>query len=200
MEPTTLTTTNEQELAAQEAAVDAVGAPVPSTPQTPHTRAPRGRGGRERRPSSRPPRARSEYDQRTINIRRVSRTVAGGRRFAFSVSIIIGNRKGKVGVGIGKAGDTALAIDKALRNAKKNMITVPLTKDSSIAHHVSAKYAASQIVLMPAPARGLVAGSSVRLVLELAGITNVVAKIHSRSKNGLNNARAAVEALKTLKA
>ena len=172
--------------------------------------APRGRaGGRAgnqrggpggRRPSSRPPRAKSEYDQKMITIRRVARTVAGGRRFSFSVALIIGNKKGKVGVGLGKAGDTTLAIDKAVRNAKKNMITVNLTKDNSIAHRVSAKYTASRVELMPVRGRGLVAGSSVRPVLELAGITNIVAKIHSGSKNGLNNARAAIEALKSLKA
>jgi small subunit ribosomal protein S5 len=142
---------------------------------------------------------RSEFDQSLITIRRVARVVAGGRRFSFSVAIIIGNKKGKVGVGLGKAGDTTQAIDKAVRHAKKNLITVSLTKDSSIAHEVSAKYTASRVSLMPAPGRGLVAGSSVRPVLELAGITNVVAKIHSGSKNGLNNARATIEALRKLK-
>lgn len=157
-----------------------------------------GRGG-ARRPSSRPPRAKSEFDQKMINIRRVARVVAGGRRFSFSVAIIIGNKKGKVGVGLGKAGDTTLAIDKAVRDAKKHMITVNLTKDSSIAHEVSAKYTASRVSMIPAHGRGLVAGSSVRPVLELAGVTNVIAKIHSGSKNGLNNARAAIEALKALK-
>lgn len=135
-----------------------------------------------------------------ITIRRVARVVAGGRRFSFSVAIIIGNKKGKVGVGLGKAGDTTLAIDKATRNAKKNLITVPLTKDNSIAHDVKGKFTASVVRLQPAPGRGLVAGSSVRPVLELAGVTNVVAKLHSGSKNGLNNARAAIEALKSLKA
>jgi len=153
---------------------------------------PQGRGGRAER--------KSEFDQRIITIRRVARVVAGGRRFSFSVAIIIGNKKGKVGVGLGKAGDTTLAIDKAVRNAKKNMITVALTKDNSIAHEVAAKYCASEVAFMPAHGRGLVAGSSVRPVLELAGITNTVAKIHSGSKNGLNNARAAIEALKNLKA
>ena len=176
-----------------------------AAPAAPAARPPRGRGGRDqraggRRQSSRPPRAKSEYDQKMITIRRVSRTVAGGRRFSFSVALIIGNKKGKVGVGLGKAGDTTLAIDKAVRNAKKNMITVNLTKDSSIAHKVSAKYTASRVELMPVRGRGLVAGSSVRPVLELAGISNIVAKINSGSKNGLNNARAAIEALKSLKA
>jgi small subunit ribosomal protein S5 len=134
-----------------------------------------------------------------ITIRRVSRVVAGGRRFSFSVAIIIGNKKGRVGVGLGKAGDTTLAIDKATRDAKKHMITLALTKDNSIPHEVSAKFNASRVVLMPAKGRGLVAGSSVRPVLELAGISNIVAKVQSGSKNGLNNARAAIEALKTLK-
>lgn len=166
------------------------------------SRGPRGgQGGRQgRRPSSRPPRAKSEFDQKMITIRRVARVVAGGRRFSFSVALIIGNKKGKVGVGLGKAGDTTLAIDKAVRDAKKHMITVAFTADNSIAHEVSAKYCASRVSLMPAKGRGLVAGSSVRPVLELAGITNTVAKIHSGSKNGLNNARAAIEALKALKA
>ncbi len=159
-----------------------------------------GRIKRERRPSSRPPRARSEFDQRIIAMRRVTRVVSGGRRFSFSVAIVIGNKKGKVGVGIGKAGDTSLAIDKAVRSAKKNLITVPLTKDSSIAHDVSAKYCASVVAIMPVAGRGTVAGSSIRPVLELGGITNVIAKMHSGSKNTLNNARAAIEALKTLKA
>jgi len=157
-------------------------------------------GGGGRRPSARAPRVRSEFDQKIITIRRVARVVAGGRRFSFSVSMIIGNKKGKVGVGLGKAGDTTLAIDKAVRSAKKNLITVNLAKDTSIAHEVSAKYCAARVMLMPAPGRSLVAGSSVRPVLELAGITNVVAKLHSGSKNGLNNARATIAALQKLKA
>lgn len=166
------------------------------------------RGGRnERGGSGRPPRRggprserpRSEYDNKIINIRRVARVMAGGRRFNFSVAIVIGNKKGKVGVGLGKAGDTSLAIDKATRDAKKHMLTLTLGKGSSIAHDVEAKYAASVVSLKPAPRRGLVAGGSVRTVLELAGITNVTAKIHSRSKNHLNNARATILALESLK-
>jgi small subunit ribosomal protein S5 len=156
-------------------------------------------GDRRGRTGSRPPRQKSEFDSKMITIRRVSRVVAGGRRFSFSVAIIIGNKKGRVGVGLGKAGDTTLAIDKATRDAKKHMITLSLTKDNSISHEVSAKYNASRISLMPAKGRGLVAGSSVRPVLELAGVSNIVAKVHSGSKNGLNNARAAIEALKKLK-
>jgi len=186
-----------------EAATVPVPAPVVATAS--HSSSDRGgsrdnKNRRDRRPSSRPPRPRSEFDQRNINVRRVTRVVSGGRRFSFSVSIIIGNRKGKVGVGVGKAGDTALAVDKAVRAAKKNMITIPLTKNSSIPHEVNAKFCSSLVKIIPVEGRGLVAGSSVRFVLELAGITDVIAKISSGSKNGLNNAQAAIEALKQLKA
>jgi len=192
---------------AEATAEEVVAAPaVPAEAGARNPRERRGAGGRGDRRGGRPqgrggrPERKSEFDQRMINIRRVARVIAGGRRFSFSVAIIIGNKKGKVGVGLGKAGDTTLAIDKAVRNAKKNMITVNLTKDSSIAHEVTAKYTASVVTLMPAHGRGLVAGSSVRPVLELAGITNIVGKMHSGSKNGLNNARAAIQALKKLKA
>jgi small subunit ribosomal protein S5 len=149
----------------------------------------RDRGGDERR---------SEFNQKMLGIRRVARVMAGGRRFNFSVCMVLGDKKGRVGVGLGKAADTAMAIDKASRHAKKNMITVELTKTSSIKHNISSKYAASVIEIRPSPGRGLVAGSSVRTVLELAGVTDVTAKIHSRSKNPINNARAAIEALKSL--
>ncbi len=155
---------------------------------------------RARRGGRREERVRSEFEQKIISIRRVTRVMAGGRRFSFSVAMVIGNKKGKVGVGIGKAGDTQLAIEKAARVAKKHAITVPLNKHQHIAHDVQAKYAASEIMIMPAPGRGLVAGSSVRIVLELAGVKDVTAKIFSRSKNKLNNAQAAIEALKKLKA
>lgn len=160
----------------------------------------RGQGGRPggRRRDSNRPEERPEFDQRIIDIRRVARVVAGGRRFSFSVSIVIGNRKGQVGVGLGKGGDTSLAIAKALRQAKKNLITVPLVKGNSIPHEVEAKYCAALVALRPAKGRGLVAGSAVRAVLELAGINDVSAKIFSRSKNKLNNARATHVALSRL--
>lgn len=158
-----------------------------------------GANGRRPRRGARQERPRQEFEQKIVSIRRVTRVMAGGRRFSFSVSIVIGDKKGKVGVGIGKAGDTQLAIEKAVRDAKKNMITVPMNKDSHIPHDVHVKYASTEVMMMPAPGRGLVAGSSVRTVLELAGVKDITAKIFSRSKNKLNNARAAVEALKQLK-
>lgn len=156
-------------------------------------------GARRPRRTGRPERARPEFDQKIISIRRVTRVMAGGRRFNFSVAMVLGDKNGKVGVGIGKAGDTQLAIEKAMRDAKKHMIVIPMNKDNHLPHDVQVKYASSEIMIMPAPGRGLVAGSSVRTVLELGGVKDVTAKIFSRSKNKLNNARAAVEALKLLK-
>ncbi|HEU4677842.1 MAG TPA: 30S ribosomal protein S5 [Candidatus Paceibacterota bacterium] len=154
---------------------------------------------RARRGGRRDDRVRSEFDQKIISIRRVTRVMAGGRRFSFSVSIVIGNKKGKVGVGIGKAADTQLAIEKAVRNARKHMIELPLDKNQRIPHDVHAKLSSSEVMMIPSPGRGLVAGSSVRTVLELGGVKDVTAKIFSRSKNKLNNARAAIAALKKLK-
>jgi small subunit ribosomal protein S5 len=192
-----------------EAAVPVV-VPATDAPAAPHT-SPIGarRGGasdagnrrNERRPrrGARPERQKPEFDQKIISIRRVTRVMGGGRRFSFSVAMVIGDKRGKVGVGIGKAGDTQLAIEKAIRDAKKNMITIVMNKDSHLPHDVHVKYASSEVMIIPAPGRGLVAGSSVRTVLELGGVKDVTAKIFSRSKNKLNNARAAVEALKQLK-
>lgn len=159
------------------------------------------RGGRRDRRSRRDqgPRERSEFDQKIITLRRVSRVTSGGRRFSFSAAVVAGDRKGRVGVGVGKGIDTALAMDKAFRDAKKNMVRVNITETNSIPHDTDAKYAASVVELRPSPARGIVAGSSVRTILEFAGITDVTAKIHSRSKNKINNARATVEALKDLR-
>lgn len=161
-------------------------------------RAPRG-GGRPGRAGGRAPRERGEFDQVTIDARRVARVMAGGRRFNFSLVIVIGDRKGRVGVGLGKAADTALAIDKATRDAKKNLFTVPRTASGSIPHQVEAKYASSIVEIIPSKGRGLVAGSAVRTVLDLAGVTDVVTKIHTRTKNKLTIARATVAALKKLR-
>jgi small subunit ribosomal protein S5 len=190
---------------AQEAA--ATETPVEAAPEVRRDdRGPRGRrgpGGRDSRggrPRERAPRERSEFEQVTVEVRRVARVMAGGRRFSFSVTVVIGDKKGRVGVGIGKGGDTALAIDKAVRDAKKHLITVPRTSDNSIPHDVSVKYASSTVSIIPSPGRGLVAGSAMRTVLEYAGVTNVVGKILTRTKNKLTIARATVEALKKVNA
>ncbi len=187
--------------------MDVVVAPEAFVAETTDTRTPRGRGqsgrGRGGRPGGdRPGRPgadrRSEFAQKIIGIRRVARVMAGGRRFNFSVCIVLGDKKGRVGVGLGKAGDTALAIEKAMRAAKRNMFTIPLTQNRSIPHEVHAKYCASVVQIRPSRGRGLVAGSSVRIVLELAGVSDVTAKLLSRSRNPINNARAAVTALRPL--
>jgi small subunit ribosomal protein S5 len=172
-----------------------------SSERRPRARRPRRAEGerRGRRGGGKREERRVEYDHKIVSIRRVARVVAGGRRFNFSVSLIAGNRRGMVGVGMGKAGDTSLAIDKAMRSAKKHMVRLPLTKEACLPHEVHAKYGASVVTIVPARGRGLVAGSSVRTVLELAGVKDVMAKIHSRSKNQLNNARAAMKALATLR-
>ena len=193
----------------QEPVVEAaVAAPIAAAAPTTGERRPYGgqRGGqRDRRGGpggNRGPRRggndreRSEFAQKLIGIRRVARVMAGGRRFNFSVAIVIGDKKGRVGVGMGKAADTQLAIEKATRDAKRNMISLDLTKNRSIKHNVEAKFCASVIGIRPSPGRGLVAGSSVRTVLELAGVSDVTAKLLSRSKNSVNNARAAIEALR----
>jgi len=152
---------------------------------------------KNRRPSRRQA-PRSEFDQRILAIRRVTRVSSGGRRFSFSVTMVIGDGKGKIGVGIGKATDTALAIEKSVKNAKKNLVTIKMTDTNSIPHEIQAKYSSAVVMLQPSPGRGTVAGSAVRDLLELAGINDVVGKIISGSKNKLNISRATVKALESL--
>jgi small subunit ribosomal protein S5 len=181
--------------------------PAPAA-RSPRPRKPGEGGNREMRKNPRPSRggrfsrgegkAKPEFDQKIIDIRRVTRVVAGGRRFSFSVALVAGDRKGSVGIGIGKAGDTALAIEKAFKSARKNLVKIPVTKGMSIPYEVSAKFSASRVTLTPTPGRGIVAGSSVRSIIELAGLKDVGAKLRSGSKNRLNNARSAVEALRML--
>ncbi|MEX0930110.1 MAG: 30S ribosomal protein S5 [Candidatus Paceibacterota bacterium] len=158
-----------------------------------------GRKGRGRR-QNREERAKPEFDHTVLDIRRVTRVVSGGRRFSFRVTLVAGDRKGRIGVGMGKAGDTPLAIEKAFRDAKRKMITVQTTKEMSIPCETEAKYSASQVLMMPSPGKGIIAGGAVRPVVELAGLHDISAKLLSRSKNSLNNARAAIEALKKLPA
>jgi len=150
-------------------------------------------GNNRRRPSF--DRPKPEFDQKMVSIRRVTRVVAGGRRMTFAVAIAIGDKKGSVGLGTGKGGDTAIAITKALRQAKKNMFKIKTTKEMSIPHEIQTKYSSARLDLRPNHSKGLVAGSTVRDMLILAGIKNVTAKLHSGTKNKLNNARVAYKAL-----
>lgn len=145
-------------------------------------------------------REKPDYEQKLIDLRRVSRVVAGGRRFSFRASLVIGNRKGEVGFASAKGVDTALAIEKAFRQARKYLIHVPLTKEGTISHQVSAKHSGSRLLLKPARrGRGIMAGGPIRVVCDLAGIQNITGKIISRSTNKLNNALATMKALKKLK-
>lgn len=141
---------------------------------------------------------RSEFEQKMLSIRRVTRVSSGGRRFSFSVVMAIGNGKGKVGVGIGKAGDTSLAIDKALKQAKKNVVEIKTTKDMSIPHIIEAKYSSAVVSLQPSAGKGIVAGSAVRDLIELGGLKDIVGKVRSGSKNKLNIAHATLVAFSKL--
>lgn len=153
----------------------------------------------KRRVTKRRERVRSEFEQKILAIRRVTRVASGGRRFTFSVAIVVGDKRGRVGVGTGKAGDTSLAIDKAARIAKKNIIKINTTSDMSIPHEVQAKYCSGIVKIMPAKGRGIIAGSAVRDIIILAGLKDVNAKILSGSKNKLNIAQATIKALVSLK-
>lgn len=159
---------------------------------------PRGKGGPRGRKKF-GDRPKPEFDQKIVSLRRVTRVMAGGRRFSFSVAMLIGDKKGRVGLGLGKSNDTMLAINKAVADAKKNMIKIKTTKEFSLPHEIEGKFDASRVWLTPNNEKGIVAGGALRDILVLAGMKNVTAKIHSRSKNHLNNAKATIAALKTIK-
>lgn len=158
-------------------------------------RSPRG-GDRRKSPDRR---EKPEFDQKILSIRRVTRVVSGGRRFSFSVAMIIGDKKGSVGLGLGKSSDTTLAINKAVASARKHMFRIETTKEMSLSHAVEGKFKASRVMLMPNKGKGLVVGGAIRDIMILGGLKNVTGKIFSRSKTHLNNAKAAVIALQTLK-
>jgi small subunit ribosomal protein S5 len=139
-----------------------------------------------------------KYEEKIVQIKRVTKVVKGGKKMTFRAIVIIGDNKRKVGVGIGRAEDVNLAIDKAILNGKKNLISVPLTLKYSVPHVINASYGACSIMLRPASqGTGVIAGGSVRTVLELAGIKNILAKQFG-SSNILNNAKATILALTNL--
>jgi small subunit ribosomal protein S5 len=139
-----------------------------------------------------------KYEEKIVQIKRVTKVVKGGKKMTFRAVVIIGDNKKKVGVGIGRAEDVNLAIDKAILNGKKNLITVPLTFLSSVPHVMKTSFGACKIMLRPASlGTGVIAGGSVRTVLELAGIKNILAKQFG-SNNILNNAKATILALTLL--
>ncbi|MEK7494026.1 MAG: 30S ribosomal protein S5 [Patescibacteria group bacterium] len=144
-------------------------------------------------------RQKSEFDQKTLDIRRVARTMAGGRRFSFRVTIALGDRKGGVGVGTAKGLDVAASIEKAIQQAKKN-ITKITTHNGTIPHTVTMKFRSARVLLKPAkPGTGIIAGGAVRVICELAGIKNITGKIEGRSSNKINVSEATIAALKSLK-
>ena len=141
-----------------------------------------------------------EFKDKVLDIRRVTRVVAGGKRFRFRVTVVIGDEKGRVGVGVAKGMDVANSVEKAKTAAKKRIIIVHLKDRRTIPHEVSAKYSAAHVLIKPAGAgHGLKAGGAVRSVLALAGVKDATAKCLGRTPNKLTNALAAVEALKMLK-
>ena len=141
----------------------------------------------------------TEYEQKLLDVARVVRVVAGGRRFRFRVVMVIGNQKGKVGLGVAKGQDVSLAVEKATAKAKKHLIKIPLLK-GTIPHQVEAKYGSAKVLLKPGyPGRGIVAGGAVRVICNLVGIKNISAKIIGRTNNKLNNAQATIKALQKIK-
>jgi small subunit ribosomal protein S5 len=143
---------------------------------------------------------RDEFDSKLLDLARVTRVTGGGKRLRFRAVVVVGNKKGKIGIGIDKGRDVSQAVEKATRTAKKNLTEVIIVNET-IPHEVQAKVGPAKILLKPQKkGRGLVAGGAVRTICDLAGIKNISSKILSGSKNKLNNARATIEALKKLKA
>lgn len=139
-----------------------------------------------------------EFEQAIIDIARVTRVMAGGKRMRFRACIVLGDRNGKVGMAVAKGADVTLAVNKAVNKAKKSMVSVPVVNET-IPHQVFVKSGAAKVLIKPAPkGTGIIAGGAVRTVLDLAGVSNVVAKILG-SKNKINNVRATIKALNSLK-
>ena len=140
-----------------------------------------------------------EFDEEVLQIDRVTRVVKGGRRLRFRCLVAIGDRKGRVGIGIGKATEVVNGIKKAVAKAKNSLITVVINKNDSIPHPVQVKYKSAKMFIMPAaPGTGVIAGGALRKILSLAGVKNVLSKNHG-STNKVITAQAAIIALTTLR-
>lgn len=151
-----------------------------------------------KRKGQRPKREVSEFDQTIVEIARVTRVMAGGKRLSFRACVVIGDRKGRVSMGLAKAKDVPMAVQKAVRQAEKNLFKVTL-REGTISHEIRAKYKAARIMLKPAPiGTGIISGGAVRVVLELAGVENIVSKVFG-SNNKINNIKVTLNALKSLK-
>ena len=146
-----------------------------------------------------PSSSKEEFESKLLDLTRTERMTRGGRRLRFRAVIVVGDRKGNVGMGIGKGLDVAQAIEKATRKAKKHLIRVPIV-NGTIPFEVQAKYGAAKVLLRPQrKGRGLVAGGTVRVICSLAGIEDISSKVVSKSRNKINNARAVLSAFKKLK-
>jgi small subunit ribosomal protein S5 len=144
-------------------------------------------------------RADSEYEQQILDLARVTRVMAGGKRMRFRACIVLGNKAGKVGIGLAKGADVTLAITKAVNQAKKNMIDVPIAAGGTIPHEIKHKFGASVILLRPAKhGRGVICGGVMRIIAEMAGLQNVTGKILG-TNNNVTNAKCMIEALSLLK-
>nr|YP_010619910.1 Ribosomal protein S5 [Symphyocladia marchantioides]WAX03923.1 Ribosomal protein S5 [Symphyocladia marchantioides] len=141
----------------------------------------------------------NNWEEKVVQVRRVTKVVKGGKKLSFRAVLIVGNEHGKIGVGVGKANDVIGAVKKGVADAKKHIISIPLTKYFSIPHPINGTSGAAKIILRPsATGSGVIAGGSTRTVLELAGIKNILAK-QIGSSNTLNNARAVLNALNNLR-
>nr|YP_009390074.1 ribosomal protein S5 [Sheathia arcuata]ART65439.1 ribosomal protein S5 [Sheathia arcuata] len=141
----------------------------------------------------------SNWEERVVQVRRVTKVVKGGKKLSFRAILVVGDEKGQVGVGIGKASDVIGAVKKAVTDAKKHIITIPLTRFDSIPHPINGWSGAAKIIMRPsAQGSGVIAGGSIRTVLELAGVKNILAK-QLGSSNPLNNARATLDGLSKLR-
>ncbi len=154
---------------------------------------PRGpRGGRDQ---DRTKRERPEFDQQIVDLSRVTRVTKGGKQMNFRVCILIGDRKGRVGYGIDKGKDVQIAVEKAVSQAKKNMIHIPLVNET-VPHRVEAKFKAAKIMIKPAPqGSGIIAGGAIRQILELAGVPNASSKMLGKTSNAITNVKATFKAL-----
>ncbi|WCJ27060.1 Ribosomal protein S5 family protein [Euphorbia peplus] len=142
---------------------------------------------------------RDGFEERVIQVRRVTKVVKGGKQLHFRAIVVVGDKQGRVGVGVGKAKEVIAAVQKSAIDARRNIIEVPLTKYSTFPHRSEGDYGAAKVMLRPAsPGTGVIAGGAVRIVLEMAGVENALGK-QIRSKNALNNARATVVAVQKMK-
>jgi small subunit ribosomal protein S5 len=154
---------------------------------------------KERRKSNKAKEKEVNFQERVIQIRRVSKVVKGGKKLSFRAIVVVGNEKGQVGVGVGKASDVIGAVKKGVADGKKHLIEISLTKSNSISHPINGEGGGAKVMMRPAaPGTGVIAGGAVRTVLELAGVRNILAK-QLGSNNPLNNARAAINALSSLR-